>query len=58
MRLPAIRPLRSVRSLRLVRLQPGPRIRRILREVVRGCGWLSLGLGLGALTDLVVRLVA
>ena len=49
MRLPAIRS---------VRLQLTPRVRRLVSEVLRGCGWLSLGLGLGALTDLIVRLVA
>lgn len=49
MRLPAIRS---------ARIQLTPRTRRILAEIVRGCGWLSLGLTLGAITDLVVRLVA
>ncbi len=49
MRLPAIRS---------ARFQPTPRVRRILAEVVRGCGWLSLGLALGAVADLIVRIVA
>jgi hypothetical protein len=48
-RLTAIRPLR---------FQLSSRTRRILRELSRGAGWLSLGLGLGALCDLVVRIVA
>lgn len=49
MRLPAIRS---------ARLPLSPRARRILAEVVRGCGWFSLGLALGAVTDLIVRMVA
>lgn len=45
-------------AVRSARLRPAPRARRILAEAARGAGWLSLGLGLGALADLAVRLAA
>ncbi len=50
-RLTAVRPLRC-------RYRIPTRVRAILPSLAWGCGWLSLGLALGALTDLVVRIVA
>jgi hypothetical protein len=51
LRLPIVRP-------RGLRLRLPSRLRAILPTVTWACRWLGLGLALGALTDLVVRLVA
>lgn len=52
LRLPAVRPLR----LRRFRLPV--RVRAALPALIWCSGWLGLGLAMGALTDLVVRIVA
>ncbi len=44
--------------LRLHRLAMPPGLRAAWPALAWGCRWLGLGLALGALTDLVVRLVA
>jgi hypothetical protein len=44
--------------LRLRSLHLAPRLRAAWPALAWGCRWLGLGLALGALTDLVVRLVA
>jgi hypothetical protein len=52
LRLPLLRPLR------LLPWRLPPRLRAALPAVAWSCRWLGLGLALGALTDLVVRLAA
>lgn len=44
--------------IRLRRLRLPPRLRAAWPALAWGCRWLGVGLALGALTDLVVRLVA
>lgn len=50
------RPLPAPFRLRLIGLPPG--LRAAYPALAWGCRWLGLGLALGALTDLMVRLVA
>lgn len=45
-------------AVRSARPRLTTRARRILVEAARCCGWLSLGLALGAAADLAVRIAA